>query len=239
MSHWFDDFTKNLAGAGPIPRRSFLQLVGAAIGTRLVEGIPLAGAIASISFNRAIAASECAWRTAGTAKINEVSLNQNGISFHRQLSYDVAQQTGTFSASVTKGDALIVKIDINAKRGGLVTGSEIYGPDVQGAKKATITSRDGQSFEGQLDGRAFTVRDHQMVFADGQPAPNITVEPNLRTTIDTLLAESRQIACRVSGCPVARRSAPPANSWLARTTRTGLVSARGPRSRLRPMRAGV
>ncbi len=88
---------------------------------------------------------------------------------------------------------LIVKIDINAKRGGLVTGSEIYGPDVQGAKKATITSRDGQSFEGQLDGRAFTVRDRQMVFADGQPAPNITVEPNLRTTIDTLLAESAKL----------------------------------------------
>jgi len=27
MSHWFDDLTKNLASAGSVPRRSFLQLV--------------------------------------------------------------------------------------------------------------------------------------------------------------------------------------------------------------------
>ena len=35
MSHWFDDLTKNLASAGSVPRRSFLQLVAAAAGVTL------------------------------------------------------------------------------------------------------------------------------------------------------------------------------------------------------------
>jgi hypothetical protein len=40
MSHWFDDLTKNLASAGSVPRRSFLQLVAAAAGVKALEGIP-------------------------------------------------------------------------------------------------------------------------------------------------------------------------------------------------------
>jgi hypothetical protein len=73
-------------------------------GVKALEGISLAGAIASISFDRAVAAAACAWRTTGTAKVNEVSLSEGGISFHQQISYGVAQQTGTLRASLTKGD---------------------------------------------------------------------------------------------------------------------------------------
>ena len=83
-----------------------------------------------------------------------------------------------------------------ARGGGALTGSASYGPDVQGVKNAIIKSRDGKSFEGEMDGRAFTARDRQVVFADGQPAPNITVEPNLRTALQALLVGATTKASR-------------------------------------------
>src|SRR4029079_2731458 len=78
--------------------------------------------------------------------------------------------------------------------------SASYGPDVHGVKNATIKFRDGKSFEGEMDGRAFTARDRQVVFADGQPAPNITVEPNLRSALQALLADATKA---LTVCPTA------------------------------------
>ena len=162
MSHWV---RRPHQKSGKRRKRSSTLISSARSGVKALEGISLAGAIASISFDRAVAAA-----TTGTAKVNEVSLSEGGISFHQQISYGVAQQTGTLCASLTKGDALFVKIELAGKRGGALTGSASYGPDVQGVKNATIKSRDGKSFEGEMDGRAFTARDRQVVFADGQPA---------------------------------------------------------------------
>jgi hypothetical protein len=193
MSHWV---RRPHQKSGKRRKRSSTLISSARSGVKALEGICLAGAIASISFDRAVAAAACAWRTTGTAKVNEVSLSEGGISFHQQISYGVAQQTGTLRASLTKGDALFVKIELAGKRGGALTGSASYGPDVQGVKNATIKSRDGKSFEGEMDGRAFTARDRQVVFADGQPAPNITVEPNLRTALQALLVGATTKASR-------------------------------------------
>ena len=79
MSHWFDDFTKNLASAGSVPRRSFLQLVAAAAGTKLLEGIPLAGLVAGLP-NRAFAApGECTQQRIGTVVSREISLSRKGL----------------------------------------------------------------------------------------------------------------------------------------------------------------
>ncbi len=206
MSHWFDGFTKNLARTGTLPRRSFLKLIVATAGARLVEGIPFAALVAVALPSPAFAQpNTCTWRRAGNSISNEVTLSREGITFHQQLSYDLAQQVAKLNAMATKGDALVFKISVTAKKGGPVSSTTNYGRAVQGAKNATLRSRDGKSFEGEVDGRAFTSRDRKMKFADGQPAPKIVVEPSVMKVMTDLLAEARK---SIASCRPAASSAP-------------------------------
>jgi hypothetical protein len=170
VTHWFDDLTKNLAGA--FIGRSFLQ-------PPPISGTPIADV--------------CGRRRVGNLTIREVSLSQDGVTVRRQLAYDETTHASQASTTISKGQTLVVQVDVAATREGSVTATASYGPDVQGAKSLTLTSKNGTAFQGSLDGRAFAMSRSSSVpiieFVDAQPAPQISADPKLIAVINGLCAE--------------------------------------------------
>jgi hypothetical protein len=169
-THWFDDLTKNFAGAFT--------------GRSLAQPPPIsAGSTPDV----------CGRRRTGNLVIREVSLSQDGVTVRRRLAYDVATHSGQSSVTITKGQTPILQLDVAATKEGSVTATVSYGPDVQGAKSLTLTSKNGTSFQGLLDGRVFSLskssRPPIIEFLDGQPAPQISADPKLVAVINGLCAE--------------------------------------------------
>jgi hypothetical protein len=188
MSHWV---RRPHQKSGKRRKRSSTLISSARSGVKALEGISLAGAIASVSFDRAVAAA-----TTGRAKVNEVSLSEGGISFHQQISYGVAQQTGTLCASLTKGDALFVKIELAGKRGRCANGERELRPRRSGRQE-----RDHKVSRRQIIRRRNGwARLHRTRSPSGvcrrTAGTNITVEPNLRTALQALLVGATTKASR-------------------------------------------
>ncbi len=203
MAHWFDDLTTNLARVDRAPRRSFLRMIGAAVGAGVVARASFpADALAQSTpgrktparINRPAPANTCGRRTAGTLVVREASFDQGGLTLHRRLSFDRRTKSASMSTTVSRGQSTIFKMDVTATGGGGATAVASYGADVQGIKSVTMTSKDGRAFQGSMDGRAFRgERDDPRLlddvqFFDGQRAPEIVLDPKLGAAIDDLAA---------------------------------------------------
>ncbi len=222
MTHWFDAFTKTAAQFDAVERRSFLQLIGAALGAGAFQGAAVAqtthsarpaapmanrGAAMSQTARDAIAitrgagigaASPHVRRVAGNLIIHELSVTKGDLTINAQLAYNRESQNATESVTITKGAGLVARLDIARAKEGAATGAITYGPDVSGVRSVTITTKNGKSFQGVMDGRAFTAAGKptaidQIEFLDRAPAPKIAADPKLVSAIQDLGARANQL----------------------------------------------
>ena len=172
MTHWFDQMTKGLAemfttgSLGPVVPIGPTRPVDLC-GRRRTEN--------------------------GALEIREVSLTHDAVTFNRRLSFDRAAKAGHLSATVKKGQTVVVQLDMAATKDGSVSYTATYGPDVQGAKNVTMTSKNGRVFQGSFDGRAFSynvsLRTPLVTFVDGKPAPKLVLDLKLSSTVTSLAVE--------------------------------------------------
>ena len=185
MAHWFDNLTKNLAAPDDAPRRSFFRQLGIAMGAGVVASIPASRALgAAVARQNVAIANSAKLAVPGSPGsgviIRNLSFSQDGLTLSKQLSFDQSTKTGTEVTTVSKGAATVFKMTVAVTQTRATTINATYGAEVQGAKSLTMTSRDGQSFNGSIDGRAFmsvkaTREMSQVHFTDGHPAPKITI----------------------------------------------------------------
>jgi hypothetical protein len=225
MSHWFDDVAKGLA-LGTLSRRDALKLTFqaglAATGFRVLGDTNTLAQLPAKAQGppkptRTIPAGVfpvggCVRRTAGNSITQEVSVDQGGITFHRQQLYDQANQVARDSTTISRGQTLILKIDVSAARGGAATATIKYGAEVKGVQNVIMTSRDGKTFQGSMDGRAFTTSKtlrsmSEIRFTDGRPIPQISADPKLTPLISGLAKESQKefASCRAAASVPPRR----------------------------------
>jgi len=213
MSHWFDDMAKGLARGGILPRRSFMQLVAMVSGSSLVAQVPFVG--------RAFAqAGACPFRRTGNTVVHEMTVSRSGLTLHRQMSYDLAQQTGTINATLTRGSTPVATINMTVTRGAAARGTITYGPDIRGARTATARTIDGKVIEGDIDGRAFTWRNGQSTFSDGLAPPKIDADQGVIAAITDVVSEA---APSIAAC----RSTRPRPGGTPRRRVIGSMSAPG------------
>ncbi len=203
MAHWFDNLTKNLAAPDDAPRRSFFRQLGAAMGAGVVASIPASRALGAAVARQNVALANggklVAPGSSGSGVIiRNLSFNQDGLTLSKQLSFDQSTKTGTEVTTVSKGAATVFKMTVAVTKTRATTINATYGAEVQGAKSVTMTSKDGLSFHGSIDGRAFmslkaTPEMSQVHFTDGHPAPKITIsDASINAAINRLGAASNK-----------------------------------------------
>jgi len=190
MSHWFDDLATDLARGSIVPRRALLQLAVIAAGTGALVRSPFVG--------RAWAqAGTCPRRRVGNAVVNEMTLSKNQVTLQRQLSYDVVKRTSTLSATITRRNRLVAKIDVVTTGANSAAGTIVYGPEITGPKRVSLKSSDGgKTVEGNVDGRSFTERNGQRTFADGLPEPKVAIDPSVAPAVNDLHVQARGLLAR-------------------------------------------
>jgi len=172
-THWFDELTKNVAG--------ILASRAVAPPTRrpVIPTLPVTDL--------------CGRRKIGNAIAREVSQSDSGVTLNHQLIFDPETKAAQSNTTVSRAGTPILKYQVSSTQSGSMTATTTYGADFQGAKSVTITSKNGISFHGTLDGRSFTItktaRSSTPVFADGKPAPKIFADSNLLSTIEQLRGE--------------------------------------------------
>lgn len=188
MEHWFDDLCKRLVADSKVSRRTALggMLAGlAATGSNLPgRGNALAQAAPPrrappIPVPPIPAVGGCVSRIAGNLVIREVSIDRGGITARRQLTYDRASHVVTSSTTISRTGpglprpTLIFQIGVTPSVPRGTTTTVDYGPEVKGVQHVIMTSQDGKTFQGSMDGRAFTTSGSPgsmtVRFADGRP----------------------------------------------------------------------
>ncbi len=228
MAHWFDDLTTNLARVDRAPpRRSFLRMIGAAVG---------AGVVARASFPAdALAQSTTGQedsRANQQARTGQHLWTANGGHPRRARSVVRPGRLDAAPAIVlrspdeerldehdgqpwTEHDLSRWMSRRQGEAGQRAVAS--YGADVQGIKSVTMTSKDGRAFQGSLmdalsrrAGRPALLDDVQ--FFDGQRAPEIVLDPKLGAAIDDLTAKAGK------SFPPVREKTPPTSPRESRTS---------------------
>ena len=169
-THWFDRLSKNVAGAltspSDVPRLQLLKKMSTDI---------------------------CGRRRTESLVIRDVSLSRDNITYRARLAYDVTAHTSKASTTIRHGTAVVVQHDLAATKTGSITVTTTYGRGIRGARKLTMVSKNGQSFQGALDNRTFSMirigKATRVNFADGKPAPKLVVDPKIASTIDALDVE--------------------------------------------------
>ncbi len=203
MTHWFDTLSKTAARSDGMGRRSFLAF-GTVLGFGALGGgaqaevaAPRAGAVGGAAARAGIRATpgvapsglgSHTRRTAGDLVIHELSTQKGGVSVQSTLAVHRSSQNATLSTTISQGSVLVAKIDAAMAKSGAGTASINYGPAVSGVRNVTVSTKNGKSFQGTMDGRAFTaagktqsLRDIQ--FADGAAAPHVAVDQRLASAV--------------------------------------------------------
>jgi hypothetical protein len=206
MGHWFDDRCKLLAAEDTISRRGLLRGLMASLA---LSGVPTsAEALAQSAVGAqpvralpqqpvALPPGTCTRSTTAGNTVAKVSVIQGDITYTRQVSYDATTKTGTTSITISRLQNLILQSSATTSaaarnRSAL---SIQYGAEVKGIRAATFTTQDGQSFQGTIDGRAFTTLANpksmgDMTFADHAPPPTIALDPTLGPVVTALAAQA-------------------------------------------------
>ena len=235
MAHWFDTLSKNAARLDGVERRSFLAfgtVLGFGVlngGAQAEESSPRAGVPAANGASRqavgaaragthvsanlpAGAAGGHVRRTAGALVIHEVSAEKSGLSLHMALAFNRTTQNATISATISRGPELVAKIDVAMTKDRAGTAVINYGGAVSGVRNITVSTKNGATFHGTMDGRAFTAAGKstprsQVHFLDGAAPPQIVVDPKLAAAISDLGAQANALLRSPSRTVVARPAA--------------------------------
>jgi hypothetical protein len=210
MGHRFDDLCKRLVVDDSLSRRSLLRGLMASLA---VSSAPEAAKVFAQAPRPPVVPVDrspetCVRRTSAGKTVEEVSLAKNGITYQRQLMYDAATQIGTTTITVSRGQALIFRVEGTTARRGTGDTSVVvqYGPEVEGVRSATIITQDGKSFRGSIDRRTVTSSSspHSMsdvTFADGAPAPKIVMDAALAPVVGALATEASKLLANCQTVP--------------------------------------
>lgn len=215
MTHWFDTLSKKAAGFDGMERRSFLAL-GTLLGFGALNGVAEAADVparagktpASIhpadeptvvqnalgSFNR---------RTAGALVIHEISTAKGPLSLKSSMAFNRQTQNATISATISQGANLVAKLDIATAKGGAATVQINYGKAYSDVQYVTMSTKNGKTFQGTADGRAFTIAGNQVEFLDHGAPPHLIKDPTLIASIRDLDAQQKALSHVTSTAPVA------------------------------------
>jgi hypothetical protein len=158
--------------------------------------------------DKATCASQCTVRKEQHSRLYEFSVALNGLSLQQLQSFDIATGATGIRKQITRGGNLIVRVQLSMTRDGVQTATFSYGPDIQGIRNAELNSTDGNVFRGSIDGRAIVTTEaprsmKDVRFADGQPPPQIRVDPDLVRTVQQL-SEMAKVAQRDCSSPRTR-----------------------------------
>ena len=88
------------------------------------------------------ALDNCGRRRVGDLVIREASVDDGGLTMHRQLSFDRRTHAGSAVTTISRGPAVIVKTEVATAKGGAVNATVTYGSEIQGVRNITLTSKD-------------------------------------------------------------------------------------------------
>jgi hypothetical protein len=195
-NHWFDELSKNAARA---------------FATR--------SSAPPLQLRKTMSAKICGRRRSDSLVIREVSLSRGNVTYSARLAYDVTARSSQASTKITDGTAMVVNHDVVAAENGSVTVTTTYGRGVRGAKRLTMSSKNGKAFQGSLDKRTFSLarigQSTRLEFADGKPAPKVVVTPKLASTINALDLEIKKSlsSCGSVMSVIADLRPQPSSSW--------------------------
>jgi hypothetical protein len=220
VDNWFDDLCKRLVaeGKGDILRGmmeglaatslsgpSAVQAATPSFAAPAVQSRSLAtsapaavprAVTAPVSGPTANAPGGCGLSNMGRTTTANVSLSKGGITYRVTMEYDSKTHNSISSTIITGA----VDIASNLVRIGPTTytaNAMYYAPAVTGVKTVSMTSTDGKTFQGDMDGRAFTTASldprslSAVKFTDGLPPPAITVDASLAALVTGLAQEAR------------------------------------------------
>ena len=130
--------------------------------------------------------ASCVRQVSRGVSVNEISVAEGPFNMHHRLSSASDGGVETL-VTVTRNGKLFYQIEASAKKGGAGTVTITYGPGVASIKKVTATTTDGKTFQGSMDGRAFTAtgkplsiqeirfRDGRPTAAPGRPGPGAAI----------------------------------------------------------------
>jgi hypothetical protein len=206
--HWFDAWTKRLASGG-LSRRGWFSLGlrtgAAAVASSLFSSLPF------IAFAQTAAPNTCVRRASGASTLDEIAVEQGGLTLQQQRSFSNAGGSATARLTVSRAQTLVVDVQAQSGRNGAGSATITYGEGVQGVHTATVNTADGRSFEGTIDGRAFTAIGipssmNAVRFADGNQPPQITTDASINGAVKALWNQARALlaSCRSSGVSTPR-----------------------------------
>jgi hypothetical protein len=205
MSHWSDRPAKVSVGIGAVSRRAAL---GGLLAGLAVVGRATAQALVSPSVDAPLPPlspnpTTCQRQVADATAVHQVSVSQGAMTETRRTTAD-GKGAAELVLTVTNGKALVYRIVANATKSGAGAATIFYGNAFTGAKTANITTKDGKSFTGVIDKRAFSgagrPQSMQAVsFDDGKPAPAISFDPALNEALAML---DNAMHTALAGCPM-------------------------------------
>lgn len=205
MDHWFDRLTKGLA-QGKLSRREVLgaaiKASVAAIGAPLLSRSDALAQMVSGETESQPRANTCQGRREGRTRIFSVSASSTLAGkplTYNQTTRKVSRNGNTeITKTIRLGGSTLLQIE--AVRRATSTQINItYGEGFQGIKRATFTSSDGKTLQGDVDGhrlQPFRVGSDpkSLKAADNSPSPNVKVSSQTSEAISSILDKARQIA---------------------------------------------
>jgi len=205
MSHWSDRPARVPVGAGALSRRAALSglLAGLVVADRAAAQALLTPSVDTPLPRLSPNPTTCQRQVAEATAVHQVSVSQGAMTQVRRTTAD-GKGAAELELTVTNGKALVYRIVASATRRGAGAATIFYGKAFTGAKTANITTKDGKSFTGAIDQRAFSGagRPQSMqavTFADGKPAPAISFDPALN---DQLVMLDNAMHAALAGCPM-------------------------------------
>jgi hypothetical protein len=205
MTHWFDTLSKKAAGFDGVERRSFLAF-GTLFGLGALDGRAEAAVAAGHPGKTppAIRAADepvlvqnalgsFSRRTAGALVIHEVSTAKSGLSLKSSMAFNRQTQNSTISATISKGSDLVAKLDIATAKGGAGTIQINYGKAYSDVQYVTMSTKNGKTFQGTADGRAFTIAGSQVEFLDHGATPHLVHDPAMVASIRDLDVQQKTL----------------------------------------------
>jgi hypothetical protein len=262
MEHWFDSFVRRAAGGGTsTSRRGVLVGLFATAGASVVGG----GALAALAesdpdvtdpttllrrldrrFSEEARSSTeregCAIRITGTRRSQRLSAIHGRLSMSQDAVFDLSSGTSTKTATIRHDTTLVLRVQSSVNKSGAGNLTLTYGPAVRGARHVSITSQDGHTLIGTMDGRTFhgsrnpgargrrSFSPDSIRFADGREHPQLQVDREITEGLPNLI---RELAAAKRFCPPvnpASRRAPRAPRPTRRTD-VDQPPAGGPRPR--------
>jgi hypothetical protein len=236
MQHWFDELSKGFA-AGRISRRQILSYGLKAGVFGLSSALPGSSPLAARGSDpsdpsdpqsrpeqksrhvqlaqQRVRRGNCTFETRRNFHSHELYAAHRSLELrlHRINDYEGRHRSTRYLIHHNRAELLTFEVSRQAN--GLLTFSHRYSEGVRGITSSVLTSSDGRTFRGSIDGRQlvpFSIDQaprslNTAQFVDRRPAPTLTIPPAVEGELNGLFEAARN---DMAGCRSTRRGALPA-----------------------------